>query len=80
MSRSKENIFSSSKSHFIRYLYLEGQRQGVHKDPTFYPSIIKFIETPEGQAAFEKFNHIDPKRFGITITSTPQIIKRAFTL
>jgi hypothetical protein len=80
MSRSKENYFNPQKSHFIRYLYQEGQRQGVDKNPNFYSELIKFVNTPEGQASFEQFKSIDPYRLGICVQSTPQIINRAFKL
>ncbi|CAB4152090.1 hypothetical protein UFOVP685_34 [uncultured Caudovirales phage] len=80
MSRSKENISYETRSHFIRYLYQEGQRKGAHKDPNFYPELIKFVDTTEGQDAFIKFSRIDQRRVGIPVQSAPQLIKRAFTL
>jgi hypothetical protein len=67
MSRSKENYSSSAKSQFIQYLYQEGVRKGVHKEPRFYPQILEFIQTPEGQKAFSQFNQMDKKRFGFTV-------------
>jgi hypothetical protein len=79
MSRSKENISSSIRTNFIRYLYQEGQRQGIHKAPNFYSELIKFIDTPEGQEAFDKFNQIHPRRLGITVSAASSFLfKRAF--
>lgn len=78
MFRSKENHNQQTKSNFIKYLYQEGIRKGINKSPDFYPEIIKFIETPLGMDAFQKFSCIDSHKFGNPIQSTKNTLKRMF--
>lgn len=78
MSRSKENIYSLKESDYVRYLYQEGQRQGIHKNPLFYPELIKFVHSPEGQESFEKFICLNPKKVGVTVCHATNPFKRAF--
>jgi hypothetical protein len=79
MSRSKENYNHVSRSDYIRYLYREGQRKGIHKHPDFYSEIIKFVDSDEGQESLKKFIQLDPKSLGIESSTPCQIIKRAFS-
>ncbi len=68
----------NSKSDFIKYLYNEGVRAGVHKDPNFYTEIIKFTNTPQGQQSFNQFLQINPERLGIATKAISNNFKRTF--
>lgn len=76
MPHTKENHTGISRSDFIRYLLNEGIRHGAHKSPLLYPSIIKFINSPEGIAAFEKFRTLNPLKLGVTIRPVSREPKR----
>lgn len=79
MSGSKENYNKATRSDYIRYLYREGQRQDIQKNPNFYSEIIKFVDTPEGQESLKKFIQLDPYILGITKSRPSHLIKRAFS-
>ncbi len=55
MSRSKENHSQLSHQDYIRYLYQEGVRKGIHKKSNFYSELIKFVNSSQGQEGFNKF-------------------------
>jgi hypothetical protein len=78
MSSKKDNYYSLTKNDFIRYLYQEGQRKGVHKHPDFYSEILKFVASEDGQKSFAKFRQLNPSSVGITAINAHQILKRAF--
>ena len=67
------------ESDYIRYLYIEGQRQGVHKSPIFYSELIKFVKSPEGRKGFETFRKLNPKIVGITPINYGYQFKRTFS-
>lgn len=53
-------------SDFIRYLYHEGIRKGIHHHPSFYSEVLKFAKSTEGRKSYQKFISINPKKFGIS--------------
>ena len=65
MSDRNNNSYYECRD-FIRYIYQEGVRNGVHLNPSFYPEIIEFIQSPEGRKAYRKFISINPARLGIS--------------
>ncbi len=79
MSGSKENYNQATRSDYIRYLYREGQRQGIQNNPNFYSEIIKFVDSPEGQESLKKFIQLDPESLGISPSRPSHVIKRAFS-
>jgi hypothetical protein len=80
MSDHIRNTYHQNNSDFIRYLYQEGVRKGIHKSENFYSEIIKFVNSKEGQEAFEKFICINPEKLGIsTVPPISHIFKRTFT-
>lgn len=80
MNNSKENDSYYECADYIRYLYQEGVRSGVHKDPQFYPEILKFVKSPEGREAYKKFLAIGASRFGIQKKSENNSYTRTFKL
>ena len=78
MINIKENHSSITKNDYIHYLYQEGLRKGIHKNPNFYSEIIKFVNSSEGQEGFDKFICLDPKRVGVAVSSIKSTLRRAF--
>lgn len=78
MLRTKENHSGLTQRDYVRYLYQEGVRHGIHKKPNFYPELIKFVNSPDGIEGFNKFVCLDPKKIGVTTISSLHLFKRAF--
>lgn len=78
MSRSKENHSQLSHQDYIRYLYQEGVRKGIHKKSNFYSELIKFVNSSQGQEGFNKFINLSPHRVGISVVEIKSTLRRAF--
>ncbi len=79
MSEPFHNPYNPIKNHYIRYLYNEGIRQGVNKQPNFYSEIIKFVNSPAGKSSLETFSKIDPERLGIYAPHIKATLTRMFS-
>jgi len=72
MIRSKENKDSILRNEFIRYLYTQYQRKTPNITPNAYSEILRFAQTPDGIAAFERFKTLDRSSLGLgSPTVTP---------
>ena len=66
-----------TRNDYIRFLSNEAIRKGAHKNPNFYPELIKFIQTPQGLDGFSMFKKLNPSRIGVA-ECAPKTFKKAF--
>lgn len=66
MLRSKENTSSHLRCEFVNYLYTEYKRKTITVSHNAYSEIQAFIDTPEGQLAFERYKNLDRNTLGLT--------------